>query len=73
MGHERDPTVVIALRMILSLVEYLDGGVFPLLRYFYCPPDEQERFVDFPSNGSIMEAPAQIASRGYRPVPLIPH
>ena len=34
MGHERDVTVIAALRPILILVEYLNGGVFPVLLPF---------------------------------------
>ena len=34
MGHERDVTVIAALRPILILVEYLNGGVFRVLLPF---------------------------------------
>ena len=34
MGHERDVTEIAVLRPILILVEYLNGGVFPVLLPF---------------------------------------
>ena len=34
MGHERDVTVIATLRPILILVEYLNGGIFPVLLPF---------------------------------------
>ena len=50
--HEGDASVVAALRRILLLEQYLDGGVLPLLRYLSRPPHVDD-VVELLEEGSV--------------------